>query len=355
MGKKVQTYQRELIYYMEAPDMLIGKRALHESEWQMKAREQDGSSSSGYVIDAERARVDKVVFDKENAAVGPSYDNDTLTGVHHSNNDTFENVFALGIQNHEQPKVENCTKIKLLDEEISNNKSQACQKEKSFHKENEKYAQTDFSDFSYVASKEDNVNTGKKGLGDVMRKVQNQLSEEFEPLARNINLQLNCFEKSLVKEMKDDLKYVMSLEDEFDEKYEIETINIELEHSVAKLLTENEHLNKEKEHLKKTYKDLYDSIKKTRVQTKDQNDSLIAQLNKKSIENADLKAQIQKKAFATAALKNKLRKLKGNSVDTKFAKPSILGKPPNQLLDNQMRLNLNDQNFQNHGLPPKLV
>ncbi|GJW56844.1 hypothetical protein Tco_0103575 [Tanacetum coccineum] len=68
-----------------------------------------------------------------------------------------------------------------------------------------------------------------------------------------------------------------------------ETINIELEHNVAKLLAENEQLNKEKEHFKQIYKDLYDSIKKTRVQTKDHNDSLIAQLDKKSIENADLK------------------------------------------------------------------
>ncbi|GKG25183.1 hypothetical protein Tco_0395811, partial [Tanacetum coccineum] len=101
----------------------------------------------------------------------------------------------------------------------------------------------------------------------------------------------------------------------------IETINIELEHSVAKLLTENEHLNKEKEHLKQTYKDLYDSIKKTRVQTKDHNDSLIAQLNKKSIKNADLKSQILEKVFAIAALKNELRKLQGNSVDTKFSNP----------------------------------
>ncbi|GJX67194.1 reverse transcriptase domain-containing protein [Tanacetum coccineum] len=107
----------------------------------------------------------------------------------------------------------------------------------------------------------------------------------------------------------------------------LETINIELEHSVAKLLAENEKLHKENEHLKQTYKDLYDSIKKTRVQTKDHNDSLIAQINSKTVENADLKAQIQEKVFANAALKNKLRKLKGNSVDTKFAKPSILGKP----------------------------
>ncbi|GJU94141.1 hypothetical protein Tco_1318897 [Tanacetum coccineum] len=114
-----------------------------------------------------------------------------------------------------------------------------------------------------------------------------------------------------------------------------ETINIELEHSVAKLLAENEQLHKEKEHLKQTYKDLFDSIKRTRVQTKDQNESLMAQLNKKSNENADVLAQIQKKGFAIAALKNELRKLTGNSVNTKFAKPSILGKPVLQPHRNQ--------------------
>ncbi|GKB94021.1 hypothetical protein Tco_0980158 [Tanacetum coccineum] len=103
-----------------------------------------------------------------------------------------------------------------------------------------------------------------------------------------------------------------------------ETINIELEHSVAKLLAENEMLHKENEQLKQTYKDLYDSIKKTRVQTNNLNDSLVAQVNSKTIENVNLKAQIQEKVFANVALKNELRKLKGNSVDTKesvFAKP----------------------------------
>ncbi|GKD31991.1 hypothetical protein Tco_1242769 [Tanacetum coccineum] len=39
--------------------------------------------------------------------------------------------------------------------------------------------------------------------------------------------------------------------------------------------------------------------------------------------------------FAIAALKNNLRKLKGNSVDTKFAKTSVLGKPVIQSLRNQ--------------------
>nr|GFA46364.1 integrase, catalytic region, zinc finger, CCHC-type, peptidase aspartic, catalytic [Tanacetum cinerariifolium] len=44
---------------------------------------------------------------------------------------------------------------------------------------------------------------------------------------------------------------------------EIETINIELDHRVTKLVTENEHL-------KQTYKQLYDSIKSSRVRSKEQ-------------------------------------------------------------------------------------
>ncbi|GJZ34623.1 retrovirus-related pol polyprotein from transposon TNT 1-94 [Tanacetum coccineum] len=73
-----------------------------------------------------------------------------------------------------------------------------------------------------------------------------------------------------------------------------------------------------KQPMAETYKDLSDSTKKTSVQTKDHVDSLIVQLNCKSVENADLKAQIQEKVFANAALKNELRKIKGTSVDTKW-------------------------------------
>ncbi|GJW96619.1 integrase, catalytic region, zinc finger, CCHC-type containing protein [Tanacetum coccineum] len=73
----------------------------------------------------------------------------------------------------------------------------------------------------------------------------------------------------------------------------LETINFKLESSVAKLLVENEKLNKENEHLKQTYKELCDSIKR-RIQTKDHNDSLIAQVNSKTVENADLKHNSRK-------------------------------------------------------------
>ncbi|GJS77363.1 hypothetical protein Tco_0727244 [Tanacetum coccineum] len=73
--------------------------------------QQDGSNSSSHATDAERTRVEMVVANKENAVVRPSFANSTLTKVHHSNNDTFENVFALETQNHAQIEVENCTKL----------------------------------------------------------------------------------------------------------------------------------------------------------------------------------------------------------------------------------------------------
>ncbi|GJU23487.1 hypothetical protein Tco_1156829 [Tanacetum coccineum] len=143
---------------------------------------------------------------------------------------------------------------------------------------------------------------------------------------------------TLICNLKNQIKSVKDASNEAKVKNDIdviETINIELEHRVAKLLAANEQLHKENEHLKQTYKELYDSIKKIRVQNKDNGDSLISQINQKSVKNADLKAQIQEKVFANAALKNELRKLKGNSVDTKISKPSILRKPVLQPLRNQ--------------------
>ncbi|GJY85157.1 hypothetical protein Tco_0499183 [Tanacetum coccineum] len=55
----------------------------------------------------------------------------------------------------------------------------------------------------------------------------------------------------------------------------------------------------------------FDSIKKTCDLSKEHDDSLIAQLNSKSMENADLKHQLQDKVFVITSLKNDLRKLKG--------------------------------------------
>ncbi|GKE08494.1 retrovirus-related pol polyprotein from transposon TNT 1-94, partial [Tanacetum coccineum] len=62
---------------------------------------------------------------------------------------------------------------------------------------------------------------------------------------------------------------------------EIETINIELEHRVAKLIAE-------KEHLKHTYKQLHDSIKPSCVRAKEQAASFFNQLNQKKFKGNDI-------------------------------------------------------------------
>nr|GEU35362.1 retrovirus-related Pol polyprotein from transposon TNT 1-94 [Tanacetum cinerariifolium] len=76
---------------------------------------------------------------------------------------------------------------------------------------------------------------------------------------------------------------------------------------VTKLVTENEHL-------KQTYKQLYDSIKSSRVRSKEQCDDLIKQVNIKTAKNSDLNASLQEKALVITALKDTLSKFKGKAV-----------------------------------------
>nr|GEV62455.1 retrovirus-related Pol polyprotein from transposon TNT 1-94 [Tanacetum cinerariifolium] len=77
---------------------------------------------------------------------------------------------------------------------------------------------------------------------------------------------------------------------------EIETINIELDHRVLKLIDENEHL-------KQTYKKLYDSIKPARIRSKEQYDDLINQVNLKSVEISDLHDSLLKKKLPSGNTK----------------------------------------------------
>ncbi|GJZ18451.1 retrovirus-related pol polyprotein from transposon TNT 1-94 [Tanacetum coccineum] len=133
---------------------------------------------------------------------------------------------------------------------------------------------------------------------------------EIIPFLKNLKDIFIVFDKDLLN--KEHIKSMRENDKEENVKHEmdeIKTINIELEHSVEKLLYENERLHKEIKHLKKIYKDQFDSIKKTCALSKEHGDSLIAQLNSKSMENLDLK--LQDKVFMITSLKNDLRKLKG--------------------------------------------
>ncbi|GJZ44226.1 retrovirus-related pol polyprotein from transposon TNT 1-94 [Tanacetum coccineum] len=89
----------------------------------------------------------------------------------------------------------------------------------------------------------------------------------------------------------------------FDQYFEIN----ELKAQVSKVIAENKHL-------KQTYKQLYDSIKPTRVRSKEQCDALFNQVNQNSVEISDLNASIQEKVLVITTLKNEVRKLKGKSI-----------------------------------------
>ncbi|GJS42419.1 hypothetical protein Tco_0567462 [Tanacetum coccineum] len=98
---------------------------------------------------------------------------------------------------------EYCKKIKLLNDEISNLKFQACEKDKTFTQENENYdeyvqpllkRQTDQTN-RMLLPKEDNVITGKQGLSFENQKDDVNLSllnkaKELAPCLYNINVKL---------------------------------------------------------------------------------------------------------------------------------------------------------------------
>nr|GEW30060.1 hypothetical protein [Tanacetum cinerariifolium] len=90
---------------------------------------------------------------------------------------------------------------------------------------------------------------------------------------------------------------------------EIETLNLELDHKVTKLAAENEHL-------KQTYKQLFDSIKSLCVQSKEHCDELINKVNLKSVKVSYLNASLQEKVLVITALKEQLNTLKGKAVLT---------------------------------------
>ncbi|GKB40401.1 retrovirus-related pol polyprotein from transposon TNT 1-94, partial [Tanacetum coccineum] len=142
--------------------------------------------------------------------------------------------------------------------------------------------------------------------------VLNQNAPSFTQLFELSELRAQSQEKdTVIVKLKEQIKSLKGNVDDSKVKMdmdEIETLNIELEHRVTKLVAENKHL-------KQTYKQLYDSIKPKRVQSKEQCDALIKQVNIKSGEISDLNAKLQEQGLVIASLKNELRKLKGKALD----------------------------------------
>ncbi|GJR17604.1 retrovirus-related pol polyprotein from transposon TNT 1-94, partial [Tanacetum coccineum] len=153
---------------------------------------------------------------------------------------------------------------------------------------------------------------------DNVVKIRTTPDARTEEFFENNDLKAQLQDKdTTICKLKDIIKSIREKSKEENVNYdygEIETKNVELENNVAKFLSENERLCNEINHVKRVFKEQFDSIKKTRVRTKEQSDSLIDKLNLKSTENEDLKAQIQTKVFMITSLKNDLRKLKGKEI-----------------------------------------
>ncbi|GKD70911.1 retrovirus-related pol polyprotein from transposon TNT 1-94, partial [Tanacetum coccineum] len=114
------------------------------------------------------------------------------------------------------------------------------------------------------------LNENERLLEQVINKViMNIISQEKDTVIKKLKERI----KSLSENMNED-KVKKDIED-------IETINIKLDHKVSKLIAENEHL-------KQTYKQLYDPIKPTRIRSKEQCDALVSQVNQKYVEISDL-------------------------------------------------------------------
>ncbi|GKB25258.1 hypothetical protein Tco_0864659 [Tanacetum coccineum] len=238
--------------------------------------------------------------DIDDVDIKPVYDEEPMAEVQLT---AERNVFALGQYHTEQPEIINEGRVDQYPEQ--------CQVKSPMLDSSPDNQTTDYSKQSLES---ENI---------LLKKTVAQFQKDFSRMeAHCIALELKYQNQALKSGQHGQILNETSNKAKIKKEIDVlETMNIELEHSVAKLRKENETL-------KKHYKDLYDSIKITRSKTIEQTTSLLAN-------NADLKAQIQEKVFAIAALKNDLRKLKGNSVDTKFAKTSVLEKPVLQSLRNQ--------------------
>ncbi|GJS00837.1 hypothetical protein Tco_0317345 [Tanacetum coccineum] len=292
----IPEFRDTLIQHMESVKKSIDERAKHKEEYNSWVNERQMQTIEDKV-DSSKA-LDASLVDTEN--IRPIYDEEPMAEVQ----TTAEiNIFATGQQHTEQPEFNNEGKVDQNVEQCHDTCPLPA-----------KLTDNQTTELSNQSLESENIR---------LKKTVAQFQKDFLRMeAHCVNLELKYQNQALKEGQHGQFLKVKSNEAKVKHDIDvIETINIELEHKVAKLLKENETL-------KRHYKEMFDSIKTTRAKNIEHTTSLIAN-------NDKFKAQLQEKGFAIAALKNELRKLTGNSVNTKFAKSSILGKPALQPRRNQ--------------------
>ncbi|GKA00877.1 hypothetical protein Tco_0673542 [Tanacetum coccineum] len=275
-GIEVKHFRDTLLQHMGNVKKSIGERTRHQRQYDRRVNKRQMQTQEKVQDDISRSGNDT---DANDADMRPIYDEEPIAEVQL----TAEcNIFAIGQQHTEQPEIINEGRVDQYPEQ--------CQVKSPMLDSSPDNQTTEYSKQSLES---ENI---------LLKKTVAQFQKDFSRMeAHCIALELKYQNQALKSGQHGQiLNETSNIKKEIDV---LKTMSIELEHNVAKLRKENETL-------KKHYKDLYDSIKITRSKTIEQTTSLLAN-------NADLKAQIQEKVFAIAALKNDLRKLKGNSVDTK--------------------------------------
>ncbi|GJS23985.1 retrovirus-related pol polyprotein from transposon TNT 1-94 [Tanacetum coccineum] len=134
--------------------------------------------------------------------------------------------------------------------------------------------------------------------------VSNQRAPSFDQLFELNELKAQSQEKdTVIKKLKKRIKTLSGKMNEDKIKKdleEIETINIELDHRVSKLIAENKHL-------KQTYKQLYDSIKPARIRSKEQYLSLSGNTKKDKIQQTPSSTQKNKVEAHPRKVKSSLK------------------------------------------------
>ncbi|GJV22588.1 hypothetical protein Tco_1371608 [Tanacetum coccineum] len=285
---EVKHFRDTLIQHMCNVKKCIAERTRHQRQYDRKVNKiqmqmQESKVDTGKALDAnlvvtESSGTESEVQDDssrsenniyaDDADIIPIYDEKPMAEVQLTDEC---NIFATGKQHTEQPKIINEGRV---DQYTKN-----CQVKSPLLNSSPDNKTAEFSNQSLEF---ENI---------FLKNIVGQFQKDFSRMeAHCIALELKYQNQALKSGQHGQILNETSNKAKIKKEIDVlETMNIELEHSVAKLLKKNETLEKH-------YKDVYDSIKITRSKTIEHTTSLLAN-------NADLKAQIEEKVFAIVALK----------------------------------------------------
>ncbi|GKA45433.1 hypothetical protein Tco_0738229 [Tanacetum coccineum] len=285
---------------MESVKKPINERALHKREYDTRVNERqiqttEGKIDMGKALDASLVNTESSGTESkeqdtssrsgndahaDDADIRPIYDEEPMAEVQ----TTAEiNVFSIRQQHTEQPEF--------------NNEGEVDQNAEQCH---------DTLSLLLILTDKKTTEPTTQSLefeNICLKKTVAQFQKDFSRMeAHCVNLELK-YQNQVLKEGQHG-QFLKVKSNEAKVKHDIdviETINIDLEHKVAKLLKENETL-------KKHYKYLYDSVKTTRATHIEHTTSLIAN-------NDNFKAQLQEKRYSLQSQKGRTQSLVAEKID----------------------------------------